>query len=134
MANKITQHKDDAGEVQYYLDVNGKLAAHEFIVLNYKTKTQVTSVSNTVTINAPSGTITLYSHAGSITWKTFQVNNNYVTANSVVYIHQKSGLNLIECNVTDVAAGEFRVYYREFGGSNTDSPELNFVVFTPEVP
>jgi hypothetical protein len=90
--------------------------------------TQITSRTTGVTINTPTGAITLVSAAGSATPATFTVTNSSVAATDVIDINQKSGTDLYQVFVTNVAAGSFKVTFFTTGGTTTEQPVFNFTV------
>ena len=92
------------------------------------TVTQATSRITGVTLNKTNGAITLVSAAGTTSWQSFTVTNSLVAATDVVYVCQKSGSDLYEIHVTNVAAGSFQISFRTTGGTTTEQPVFNFVV------
>lgn len=90
--------------------------------------TQITSRTTGVTLNTVSGAITLVSAAGTATAQTFTVTNSAVAATDVVVVSQKSGTDLNEIFVTNVAAGSFKITFFTTGGTTTESPVFNFAV------
>lgn len=92
------------------------------------TVTQGTSRTTGVTINAVCGTITMFSAAGSTTAATFTVTNSAVAISDVIILNQRSGTNLYDLMVTEVAAGSFKITFRTTGGTSTDAPVINFAV------
>lgn len=90
--------------------------------------TQATSRTTGVTLNKTNGAITLVSAAGTTTWQTFTVTNSTVAATDVVIVNQKSGTDLYEIHVTNVAAGSFKLSFRTTGGTTTEQPVFNFAV------
>lgn len=90
--------------------------------------TQQTSRTNGVTINARNGAITLFSAAGSATAQSFTVTNSEVAANDVIVVNQRSGTDLYDIKVTNVAAGSFRITFATTGGTTTEQPVFNFAV------
>lgn len=90
--------------------------------------TQATSRTTGVTLNKTTGAITLVSAAGSATPATFTVTNSAVAATDVVLVSQKSGTDLYEIFVTNVAAGSFKITSFTTGGTTTEQPVFNFVV------
>lgn len=93
------------------------------------TVTQITSRTTGVTINAVSGAITLVSAAGSATPASFTVTNSAVAATDTPIISQKSGTDIYNLDITAVAAGSFRVTFSTTGGTTTEQPVFNFVLF-----
>jgi hypothetical protein len=91
--------------------------------------TQGTSRTTGVTLNKISGSITLFSAAGSATAATFTVTNSTVADTDVIILSQKSGTDLYNLMVTAVAAGSFNISFRTTGGTTTETPVFNFVVF-----
>lgn len=92
------------------------------------TVTQITSRTTGVTINAVVGAITLVSAAGSATAASFTVTNSAVAATDVIHVCQKSGTDLYEIFVTNVAAGSFKITFFTTGGTTTEQPVFNFAV------
>lgn len=90
--------------------------------------TQLTSRTTGVTLNTVSGAITLVSAAGSATPQSFTVTNSAVAATDVPKVVQKSGTDLYEIFVTNVAAGSFKVTFFTTGGTTTEQPVFNFVI------
>lgn len=90
--------------------------------------TQITSRTTGVTLNTVSGAITLVSAAGTTSWQTFTVTNSAVAATDVVMVCQKSGADINEVHVSNVAAGSFAISFRTTGGTTTEQPVFNFVV------
>lgn len=90
--------------------------------------TQATSRTTGVTLNTVAGAITLVSAAGSATAASFTVTNSAVAATDVVLVSQKSGTDLYEIFVTNVAAGSFKITSFTTGGTTTEQPVFNFVV------
>jgi hypothetical protein len=89
---------------------------------------QATSRTTGVTINKPSGSITLFSAAGTTVATTFTVTNSTVVATDVIILNQKSGTDLYDLLVTNVAAGSFNITFRTTGGSTTETPVFSFAV------
>lgn len=79
-------------------------------------------------INKACGSITLVSAAGSTTFQSFTVSNSLVAATDTVLVCQKSGTDLYEIHVTNVAAGSFKVSFKTTGGTTTEQPVFNFAV------
>ena len=92
------------------------------------TVTQATSRTTGVTLNTVTGAITLVSAAGSTGWQTLTVTNSAVAAADVVIVSQKSGTDLNEIHVTNVAAGSFKISFKTTGGTTTEQPVFNFAV------
>lgn len=92
------------------------------------TVTQGTSRTTGVTINAINGAITLVSAAGQTGWQTFQVTNSTVAATDIIIVNQKSGTDLNMIQVTNVAAGSFKISFATTGGTTTEQPVFNFAV------
>lgn len=92
------------------------------------TVTQATNRTTGVTINAINGAITLVSAAGSTSWQTFVVTNSAVVATDVPVVVQKSGTDLNEIHVTNVAAGTFNISFKTTGGTTTEQPVFNFAI------
>lgn len=92
------------------------------------TVTQATSRTTGVTLSKACGAITLVSAAGSTSWQSFTVTNTKVAATDVVHVCQKSGTDLYEIHVTNVAAGSFKVSFKTTSGTTTEQPVFNFTV------
>ncbi len=90
--------------------------------------TQASSRTTGVTLSKMTGAITLVSAAGSATPASFTVTNTLVAATDVIVLNQKSGTDLLELHVTDVAAGSFQVTFFTTGGTTTEQPVINFAV------
>ena len=92
------------------------------------TVTQATSRTTGVTLSKACGAITLVSAAGSTSWQSFTVTNTKVAATDVVHVCQKSGTDLYEIHVTNVAAGSFKVSFKTTSGTTTEQPVFNCTV------
>lgn len=90
--------------------------------------TQASSRTTGVTLNKVCGAITLVSAAGSATPASFTVTNSLVATTDVIILNQKSGTDLLELHVTDVAAGSFQITFFTTGGTTTEQPVINFAV------
>ena len=90
--------------------------------------TQATSRTTGVTLDKTNGAITLVSAAGTIAWQTFTVTNNKVAATDTVIVNQKSGTDLYQIFVTNVAAGSFKITFATTGGITTEQPVFNFAI------
>lgn len=90
--------------------------------------TQTTSRTTGVTLNKTTGAITLVSAAGTTTWQSFTVTNSTVAATDVVVVSQKSGVDIYQYCVTNVAAGSFQLSFRTVIGTTTEQPVFNFAV------
>jgi len=90
--------------------------------------TQGTNRTTPVTCNGVTGAITLVSAAGSATPATFQVNDSSVAATDTIVVNEKSGTDLYEIFVTNVAAGSFKITSFTTGGTTTEQPVFNFTV------
>ena len=90
--------------------------------------TQATSRTTGVTLNFPCGAITLVSAAGTTSWQTFTVTNSAVAATDTIVVNQKSGTDLYQIFVTNVAAGSFKITFATTGGTTTEQPVFNFAV------
>jgi hypothetical protein len=90
--------------------------------------TQATDRTTGVTLNKTNGAITLVSAAGSTSWQTFTVTNSTVAATDTVIVNQKSGTDLYQIFVTNVAAGSFKISFATTGGTTTEQPVFNFAV------
>jgi len=89
---------------------------------------QGTNRTTGVTLNKTTGSITLFSAAGTTVATTFIVTNSTVAATDVIILNQKSGTDLYDLMVTNVAAGSFNITFRTTGGSTTETPVFNFAV------
>jgi hypothetical protein len=92
------------------------------------TVTQATSRTTGVTLNKTTGQITLVSAAGSATPASFTLTNSAIGANDVVIINQKSGTDLYEIFVTNIAAGSCKITSFTTGGTTTEQPVFTFAV------
>lgn len=90
--------------------------------------TQATSRTTGVTLNKTNGAITLVSAAGTATWQSFTVTNSTVAATDVIHVCQKSGTDLYQIHVTNVAAGSFQITFATTGGTTTEQPVFNFAI------
>jgi hypothetical protein len=90
--------------------------------------TQATSRTTGVTLNFPCGAITLVSAAGTTSWQTFTVTNSTVAATDTIVVNQKSGTDLYQIFVTNIAAGSFKITFATTGGTSTEQPVFNFAV------
>jgi hypothetical protein len=90
--------------------------------------TQLISRTTSVDLNTITGEITLFSAAGSTTAATFTVNNSTVAATDVIILNQKTGTDLYNLMVTNVAGGSFKITFRTTGGTATETPIIKFVV------
>lgn len=91
--------------------------------------TQASSRTTGVTLNTVVGAITLVSAAGSATAATFTVTNSAVAIGDFVHCVQKSGTDLYEIFVTNIAAGSFKITSFTTGGTTTEQPVFKFIVF-----
>lgn len=91
-------------------------------------QTQGSSRTTTVVSNTVTGAITLFSAAGSTTPTTFTVTCSPCAATDVVIVSQKSGTDLYEIFVTNVAAGSFKITFFTTGGTTTETPVFNYAV------
>lgn len=89
---------------------------------------QGTNRTTGVTLNKTTGSITLFSAAGTTVATTFIVTNSTVAATDVIILNQKSGTDLYDLMVTNVAAGSFNITFRTTGGTTTETPVFNFAV------
>jgi hypothetical protein len=92
------------------------------------TVAQATSRTTGVTLNKTNGSITLVSAAGTATWQSFTVTNSTVAVSDTVIVSQRSGADLYQIFVTNVAAGSFRISFATTGGTTTEQPVFNFAV------
>ena len=91
--------------------------------------TQATSITTGVTCSAYSGVITTVSQTVAAGAEAeFTVTNTKVAATDVVHVCQKSGTDLYEIHVTNVAAGSFKVSFKTTSGTTTEQPVFNFTV------
>jgi hypothetical protein len=90
--------------------------------------TQATSRTTGVTLDKTNGAITLVSAAGTTVWQSFTVTNSKVAATDVVKVCQKSGTDLYQIFVTNVAAGSFQITFATTGGTTTEQPVFNFAI------
>lgn len=95
--------------------------------------TQATSRTTGVTLDFCSGAITLVSAAGTTAWQSFTVTNAKVAVDDLIVVNQKSGTDLYEIHVTNVAAGSFRLSFRTTGGTTVEQPVFNFAVIKGSV-
>lgn len=135
----------DGGNVVFTMDsgtsISQRFVASTGAFLNYRPTagfgygtgaggavTQITSRTTGVTLNTVSGAITLVSAAGSATPASFTVTNSAVAATDVIIVNQKSGTDLYQIFVTNVAAGSFKITSFTTGGTTTEQPVFNFAV------
>ena len=94
--------------------------------------TQITNRNTGVTLNTITGAITLVSALNAAvsgaTANSVTVTDSAVAATDVVHVVQKSGTDLYEIFVTNVAAGSFKMTFFTTGGTSTESPVFNFAV------
>lgn len=90
--------------------------------------TQATSRATGVTLNKTNGAITLVSAAGLSTWQSFTVTNSTVAAEDTIHICQKSGTDLNQAFITNVANGSFQITFATTGGTTVEQPVFNFAV------
>lgn len=95
--------------------------------------TQATSRTTGVTLDFCSGAITLVSAAGTTAWQSFTVTNAKVAVDDLIVVNQKSGTDLYEIHVTNVAAGSFRLSFRTTGGTTVEQPVFSFAVIKGSV-
>ena len=98
---------------------------------NFATVTQITSITTSVTINACNGVITTVSATtnGGSTVK-FTVNNNVVTASSVILLtHIYPGNGFPAMFIDSVSSGSFVIRIRNQGGVALNNViKINFIV------
>ena len=97
-----------------------------------KSVTQISSRTNPVTINAPTGSIKMYSAGASNNAQSFTVNNTFVGPYDLVMINPTTGVdqgNYYFFNVKTVSPGTFAVNFYAPKGSATDAPVLQFALF-----
>jgi hypothetical protein len=92
------------------------------------TVTQGTSRTTGVTINKTTGAITLFTAAGTSAYTTFTVTNSTVAATDVIIVNQKSGTDMYDSFVTNVAAGSFALTFSDLSGTTSEAPVFNFAV------
>lgn len=92
------------------------------------TVTQGTSRTTTVILNKACGAITLFTAAGSATPASFTVTNSLVAATDVIILNQKSGADLYELFVTNVAAGSFKITFFTTGGTTSEVVVISFAI------
>ena len=92
------------------------------------TVTQLTSRTTGVTLNKTNGSITLFNAANSTAFRSFTVTNSTVAATDVILLSQKSGTNIQQLIVSNVAAGSFEISHATTTGSTTEAPVINFAV------
>lgn len=90
--------------------------------------TQGTNRTTGVTCTGTTGAITLFSAAGSATPASFTVTDTSVAATDTIIINEKSGTDLYEIFITNVAAGSFKVTFFTTGGTTTEQPVFNFAI------
>ena len=90
--------------------------------------TQLTSRTTGVTLNKTNGSITLFNAANSTAFRSFTVTNSTVAATDVILLSQKSGTNIQQLIVSNVAAGSFEISHATTTGSTTEAPVINFAV------
>jgi hypothetical protein len=116
---------DGEGNPRWYIDNTG---ASGYGPSTGGTVTQATSRTTGVTLDKPTGAITLVSAAGTTSWQSFTVTNNTVAATDTVIVSQKSGTDLYQIFVTNVAAGSFQITFATTGGTTTEQPVFNFAL------
>lgn len=93
------------------------------------TVTQITSRTTGVTLNTVSGNIVLFSAAGQAGAQSFTVTNSTVAVGDTIILNQKSGTDLYTTlQVTNVAAGSFKITFANASGTTTEQPVFNFNV------
>lgn len=96
------------------------------------TVSQATGRTTGVTLNKTSGAITLFSQINSavsaVTAQSFTVTNSSVAATDTISVNQKSGTDLYEIFVTNVAAGSFKITNYSTGGTTNEAPVFTFNV------
>lgn len=97
-----------------------------FLTGQTSTVTQITSRTTGVTINSRNGSITLVSAAGTTTVQSFTVTNSEVAVGDLVVVNQRSGTDLYDIKITNIAAGSFRISFATTGGTTTEQPVFNF--------
>lgn len=89
---------------------------------------QITSRTTGVTLDKTNGAITLFSAAGSASWQSVVVTNSTVAVGDVPVVVQKSGTDLYQIFVTNVAAGSFQISFATTGGTTTETPVFSFAI------
>jgi hypothetical protein len=92
------------------------------------TVTQLTSRTTGVTLNKTNGSITLFNAPNSTTFRSFTVTNSTVAATDVILLSQRSGTNIQQLIVSNVAAGSFEISHATTTGTTTEAPVINFAV------
>jgi hypothetical protein len=90
--------------------------------------TQLTSRTTGVTLNKTNGSITLFNAPNSTTFRSFTVTNSTVAATDVILLSQRSGTNIQQLIVSNVAAGSFEISHATTTGTTTEAPVINFAV------
>lgn len=92
------------------------------------TVTQLTSRTTGVTLNKTNGSITLFNAPNATTFRSFTVTNSTVAATDVILLSQRSGTNIQQLIVSNVAAGSFEISHATTTGTTTEAPVINFAV------
>jgi hypothetical protein len=124
LSNRIVLSDGD-GNPRWYIDDTG---ASGYGPSTGGAVTQATSRTTGVTLDKPTGAITLVSAAGTTSWQSFTVTNSAVVATDTVIVSQKSGTDLYQIFVTNVAAGSFQITFATTGGTTTEQPVFNFAL------
>lgn len=90
--------------------------------------TQLTARTTGVTLNNYSGAITLVSAAGSTVPASFTVTDSKIAATDTIIVVQKSGTDLYNIHVSNVAAGSFQITAFTTGGTTTEQPVFNYAI------
>jgi hypothetical protein len=90
--------------------------------------TQATNRATSTTVNAVTGNVTLYTAAGNTTPTTFRLLNSSIAANDVLILNQKTGTNIYNLHVSNVAAGSANITVWTTGGTTSEGPVINFAV------
>lgn len=132
----VTNHPFDFytnGAAKARLDTSGNLLITSSGGLGYGTGsggavTQLTSRTTGVTLNKPAGSITLFNAPNSTTFRSFTVTNSTVAATDVILLSQRSGTNIHQLIVSNVAAGSFEISHATTTGTTSEAPVINFAV------
>ena len=70
----------------------------------------------------------MFTAAGTSAYTTFTVTNSTVAATDVIIVNQKSGTDMYDSFVTNVAAGSFALTFSDLSGTTSEAPVFNFAV------